>query len=146
MAVRDFEGRLGVGSWEYFLVISLPIPKKITKYKTFISYLVIRAYLWHMVIISKSALAKYGTANAQAAEVLAAWYQIVRLADWSSFNELRVDFPSADYIGNDRFIFNIKGNRYRLLALIFFDIRTLYIHGIYTHAEYTKLIPRLPTL
>lgn len=99
-----------------------------------------------MVIISKSALTKYGIANAQAVEALAAWYQIVKLADWANFNQLRADIPSADYIGNDRYIFNIKGNHYRLLALIFFDIRTVFIHGIYTHAEYTKLIPRLPTL
>jgi mRNA interferase HigB len=62
-----------------------------------------------------------------------------KLADWSDFNDLRQDFPSCDFVGNDRFVFNVKGNRYRLIAIIHFDIRTIYIRFIGTHAEYDKI-------
>lgn len=48
-------------------------------------------------------------------------------------------FNSADYVGNDRFVFNIRGNRYRLVAMIFFDIRTVFIRFLGTHAEYDKV-------
>ena len=57
----------------------------------------------------------------------------------SNFNELRADFPSCDFVGNDRYVFNIKGNRYRLIAIIHFDIRTVYIRFLGTHAAYDKI-------
>ena len=49
------------------------------------------------------------------------------------------DFTSVDYVGNDRYVLNIKGNKYRIVVLIFFDIRTLYIRFVGTHAEYDKI-------
>ena len=67
------------------------------------------------------------------------WYQIVKAADWASFVELRNDLPATDLIGGDRFIFNIRGNHYRLLAVVMFKTRTILIRGIFTHAEYNKL-------
>ncbi|GAA4018975.1 hypothetical protein GCM10022408_36150 [Hymenobacter fastidiosus] len=72
------------------------------------------------------------------------WYHIVKLADWKDFNALREDMPDADYIGNDRFVFNVKS--FRVLAMVFFDVRTIFIRRIMTHPEYDKLRPRLPTL
>ena len=46
---------------------------------------------------------------------------------------------SVDAIGNDRYVFNIRGNHYRLIALIFFDVRTVYIRFVGTHNDYDKL-------
>lgn len=60
-------------------------------------------------------------------------------ANWRNFNELRTDLPTTDYLGNDRYVFNLEGNYYRLLAMLFFGSRRLYIRGIFTHAEYPKL-------
>lgn len=67
------------------------------------------------------------------------WYQIVKEVDWGNFNDVRNTFGSVDAVGNDRYVFNIKGNDYRLIAMIFFDKRTVYIRFIGTHAEYDKL-------
>ena len=47
--------------------------------------------------------------------------------------------PATDYIADNRYVFNIKGNHYRLIAMIFFPTKQVYIRGIYTHAQYSKL-------
>lgn len=92
-----------------------------------------------MVVMHKKTVREYAGANAQAAAGLEEWYQIVKAADWPSFTALRNDLPATDLIGGDRFVFNIKGNAYRLLAAIVFKTRTILIRGIFTHAEYSKL-------
>lgn len=65
------------------------------------------------------------------------WYHTTKSKDWSSFNELKEDFPSADYVGNNRFIFNIKRND-RLVAVISFNAKKVYVRFIETHAKYDK--------
>ncbi len=81
----------------------------------------------------------YVADNAQAAAGLEEWYQIAKVADWASFTALRNDMPATDLIGGDRFVFNIKGNHYRLLVAVLFKTRTILIRGIFTHAQYSKL-------
>ncbi|MDO8365203.1 MAG: type II toxin-antitoxin system HigB family toxin [Saprospiraceae bacterium] len=92
-----------------------------------------------MVVISKSILRDFGTVHPQAIETLNDWYYLVKEADWSAPGDVRLMFNSVDYVGNDRFVFNIRGNRYRLVAMIFFDIRTVFIRFVDTHAEYDKV-------
>ncbi len=92
-----------------------------------------------MVIITRKTIQNYGITHTNAIDALNSWYMRTKLADWSDFNDLRQDFPNCDFVGNDRFVFNIKGNRYRLIAIIHFDIRTIYIRFIGTHAEYDKI-------
>ena len=67
------------------------------------------------------------------------WYKIVIQADWSNVNDVKNTFNSADYVGNERFVFNIKGNRYRIVAHIKFNSRRIYIKFVGTHAEYDKI-------
>jgi mRNA interferase HigB len=52
---------------------------------------------------------------------------------------MKAMFNSVDAVGNDRYVFNIRGNNYRLIAMIFFDVRTVYIRFVGTHSEYDKL-------
>ncbi len=52
---------------------------------------------------------------------------------------MRELFNSADAVGNDLYVFNIKGNKYRLIARIFFSIRTVFIRFIGTHNEYDEI-------
>ncbi len=92
-----------------------------------------------MVVMHRKTIREYIDANAQAAAGLEEWYQIAKAADWASFTDLRSNLPATDLIGGDRFVFNIKGNHYRLLAAIVFKTRTVLIRGIFTHAEYSKL-------
>jgi mRNA interferase HigB len=67
------------------------------------------------------------------------WYELAASADWKNFSEMKGTFNSVDAVGNDRYVFNIKGNNYRLVALILFKIRTVYILFIGTHSEYDKI-------
>ncbi|MBC7654177.1 MAG: type II toxin-antitoxin system HigB family toxin [Oligoflexus sp.] len=53
--------------------------------------------------------------------------------------DIKKVWNNADYVGNDRYVFNIKGNAIRLVAMVFFDKRTLYIRFIGTHSEYNKI-------
>lgn len=92
-----------------------------------------------LVIISKAILREFGLLHPDAIEALNAWYKIVKHADWSRLAEIRQAFNSVDYVGNDRFVFNIRGNHYRLVAMIFFDVRTVYIRFAGTHSEYDKI-------
>jgi|SRR5690554_545060 len=66
------------------------------------------------------------------------WYFKTKNAEWNSFNDIKQTFNSADYAGNNRFIFNIKGNDYRLVAIIIFASKKVYIRFIGTHSEYDK--------
>lgn len=70
---------------------------------------------------------------------LECWYATVKNAQWKNFAELKAVYPKTDYIGNDRYIFNIKGNKYRIVALILFQVRTVYIRFVGTHKEYDKI-------
>jgi mRNA interferase HigB len=67
------------------------------------------------------------------------WYYIVSSKEWDSLNDIRKDFNTVDYVGNHRFVFNIKGNAYRLIAIISFNAKKVYIRFIGTHAEYDKI-------
>lgn len=87
----------------------------------------------------RKTIREYAASNAQAANGLEEWYQMVSVAGWASFADLRADMPATDLIGGDRFVFNIRGNHYRLLAAMMFKTRTILIRGIFTHAEYSKL-------
>ena len=52
---------------------------------------------------------------------------------------MKKTFNTVSTVGNDRYVFNIKGNDYRLVTMIFFDIRTIYIRFIGTHSEYDNI-------
>ena len=80
-----------------------------------------------MVVIAKTALAKFSKDYPQASDALLKWYDIVKKSDWSNFSDLRQDFGSADAVGNDRYVFNIKGNNFRIVVLIIFKTRTVFI-------------------
>jgi len=72
------------------------------------------------------------------------WYYKAKQADWADFESLKKTFPSTDYVGNGLFVFNIGGNKYRLIARIIFKVRTLFIRFIGTHKEYDNI--KLDTL
>lgn len=67
------------------------------------------------------------------------WYQIAEEAEWRNFSDIRTDFPDADYVGNQHYVFNIRGNRYRLVVVIKFTIGRLFVRFVGTHSEYDKI-------
>ena len=92
-----------------------------------------------MVVVSYGTIRDFITGHADAKDAFNNWYRLATKASWSNFHEIKEMFNSVDAIGKDRFVFNIKGNSYRLVVLIFFDVRTILIRFVGTHAEYTKI-------
>ena len=92
-----------------------------------------------MIIIIKRTLSEFSHKHSTAAIPLNRWHEIAKLADWASLNDIKKDFSSVDYVGNDRYVFNIKGNDYRLVTMIFFDVRTIFIRFVGTHKDYDNI-------
>lgn len=93
-----------------------------------------------MVVISYSVIRDFIDRHPQSKDSVNNWYRTVEKADWGSFHEIRNVFSnSVDAIGNDRFVFNVGGGNYRIIAMIFFDVRTVYLRFVGRHAEYDKL-------
>lgn len=67
------------------------------------------------------------------------WYDIALNADWHSIAEIKNDFPATDYVGNQHYVFDIRGNKYRLVVVIKFTIGRIFIRFVGTHAEYDKI-------
>lgn len=67
------------------------------------------------------------------------WYDIAQQAEWHTLSDIREDFPATDYVGNQHYVFNIRGNNYRLVGVIKFTIGRAYIRFVGTHSEYDKI-------
>ena len=68
-----------------------------------------------------------------------AWYEAVTLAQWSSPAEVKAQFGNASIVGNNRVVFNIKGNDYRLIVAIAYRMQWVYVKFVGTHAQYDRI-------
>ena len=75
-----------------------------------------------MVVISFTNLKHFYEKHPDSKDALNNWYRLVTCSDWNSYHAMKKVFNSVDAVGNDRFVFNIRGNTYRLVGMIFFDI------------------------
>ena len=92
-----------------------------------------------MRVIAKKTSVEYYTMHADAKTALEEWFEKAELADWQNFSDIKDNFRSADWVSNNRVVFNIKGNDYRLVVLVLFKIKMVYVRFIGTHAEYDKI-------
>jgi len=92
-----------------------------------------------MLIANQQILQDFANMHAGSASVINKWMTKVKAANWSSHADLKKDFPSADYIANGRYVFNIGGNKYRLVAVVLFIGNVMTLRFIGTHAEYDKI-------
>ena len=92
-----------------------------------------------MIITNKEILEKYSRKHVIVKNPIEKWTAEVAAAQWTSFNELRLSFPSADYVGDGRVVFNIKGNDYRLIVIVLYVVNVVEVRWIGTHAEYDKI-------
>ena len=92
-----------------------------------------------MRIISFKRIKEFSNLHADAEIPLCKWFHVTESNSWNNFNDIKSTFSSADYVGNDRYVFNIKGNDYRLVAIIIFASKKVYIRFIGTHREYDKI-------
>ncbi len=90
-----------------------------------------------MHIISRKALRQFWEEYSDAKNPLQRWYKIVFQTEFKNFVDLRRTFPSADRVG-DLVVFNIGGNKYRLIVSIHFNRGKVYIRHVLTHEEYDK--------
>jgi mRNA interferase HigB len=67
------------------------------------------------------------------------WYRAAEKAQWNSLQDVRRDFGTVDLVGGDKLVFNIGGNKYRLVTLVHFGRPTLFVLWVGTHAEYDRI-------
>lgn len=92
-----------------------------------------------MRIITEEPLKLYIASHPDAKTPLQEWVKEVKAAKWRNFADVKKSFNSVDNVGNQHYVFNIKGNKYRLVVVIKFTISWVYIRFIGTHSEYDKI-------
>jgi len=92
-----------------------------------------------MRLINKEILDHFVKKHADSTKPINRWIKEVENAKLQNHNELKKIFPNTDFIGNSRFVFNIKGNDYRIVAAVIFILNSVTICFVGTHAEYNKI-------
>lgn len=90
-----------------------------------------------MHVISRKVLQQFWEQYPDSKNALLRWFKLMQKNNFSSFNSLRQTLPSADRVG-ELIVFNIGGNKYRLIASIHFNRNKVYIRHVMTHNEYDK--------
>ena len=95
-----------------------------------------------MRIIKRATLAAYWAENPRAKSGLARWYEVAKAAEWTRFPDVRATFPHADQVtvksGRRVVVFNVGGNKYRLITAIHYNRQWVFTLMVLTHAEYDK--------
>jgi mRNA interferase HigB len=95
----------------------------------------------NMQIISRKTLKDFWAKHNQAEAPLIAWYQVVSKAEWTGPNDIRAMFGSADFVGDNRVIFDIGGNKFRLVVHVAYKFRRVLIKFVGTHKDYDAIDP-----
>ncbi len=95
-----------------------------------------------MNVIAKATLRAFWQRHPQSRGPLEAWYADVRQADWSGPADVKADFGSSvDFVADNRVIFDIAGNKYRLVVHIAYRFKRILVKFVGTHAEYDRIDP-----
>jgi mRNA interferase HigB len=94
-----------------------------------------------MQILSKRTLRLFWEKHPQAETPLKVWFATVSKAQWANFVEVKASFNSADLVGDSRVIFDIGGNKYRLIARVSYQYGRVMVKFIGTHKEYNDIDP-----
>lgn len=92
-----------------------------------------------MRVIAKKTLRDFWEKHADCEEQLKVWYHEAENSNWKSPNQIKKEYPTASILADNRVVFNIKGNNYRLIVRINYDYGILWIRFIGTHAHYDKI-------
>ncbi len=90
-----------------------------------------------MRIIKRGALVNFWQDHSDAKATLESWYAVVRKADWKTPAATKLVYPNADLVGR-RTVFNVAGNKYRLIARVNYKAQRVFVLYILTHSEYDK--------
>jgi mRNA interferase HigB len=91
-------------------------------------------------VIAKRTLRAFWIKHKDCEQQLRAWYKEAEEARWKKVKEVKEQYPTASFLPNNRVVFNIKGNRYRLIVRINYDYGIVWIRFIGTHDDYDKII------
>jgi len=92
-----------------------------------------------MHIISRKPLREFSEKHPPAKTPLDTWFADVSRAEWASFADIRAAYGSADVVAGNRVIFNIGGNKYRLVVKVAYKCGKVFVRFVGTHAEYDKI-------
>lgn len=92
-----------------------------------------------MRIISRRKLREFWEEHAEAKQTLQVWYHDVKRAAWKTPADIKSAYRNASFLANNRVVFNIKGNDYRLVVVVRYHSGTVYIRFVGTHSEYDKI-------
>lgn len=92
-----------------------------------------------MRIIARRTLREFGETNPAAKASLDSWYHEAKNAEWRTPAEIKEQYRNASIVGNNRVVFNISGNNFRLIVSINYEIGIIFIRFIGTHSEYDKI-------
>ena len=90
-------------------------------------------------IIARRTIREYWERESRAEQPLKSWYEIASKAEWSSPMDVKQVYGTASVVGNDRIVFNIGGNRYRLIVRFDYASRLGFVRFVGTHAEYDRI-------
>lgn len=90
-------------------------------------------------IFSKSTLREFWNAHPKAEQYLKTWYKTVKNANWKTPADVKMTYSDASILKNNRIVFNIKGNSYRLITRVNYEKQWLFIRFIGTHSQYDKI-------
>jgi mRNA interferase HigB len=92
-----------------------------------------------MRIIAKKSLKLFWESHPDSEQQLKAWYAKVKAAQWRTSSDVKNDYRNASFVANNRVIFNIKGNKYRLVTAINYDYQIMYIRFVGHLKDYDKI-------
>ncbi len=92
-----------------------------------------------MRVISRKALRAFWEDHPDACQALQAWYADVKQANWNSPAEVKTAYRNASFIANNRVVFNIKGNKYRVIVAVQYKFKIVFIRFVGTHREYDQV-------
>lgn len=92
-----------------------------------------------MRIISIRKLKLFWNKHKDSEQSLKAWYAEIKKINWSSPEDIKKRYRTASILQNNRVVFNIKGNKYRLIVSVRYDFKIVYIRFIGTHKDYNKI-------
>jgi mRNA interferase HigB len=90
-------------------------------------------------IVAKKILREFWEIHPDCEQQLKSWFKETNKAVWKNSNDIKSEYPSASILINNRIVFNIKGNKYRLIVKINFDYEMVWVRFIGTNAQYDKI-------
>jgi mRNA interferase HigB len=90
-------------------------------------------------LIAIGTLRDYWEAHPDSRAQLQAWHQVAKIATWRNSNEVKAQYRNASIIGGNRIVFNIAGNKYRLIVKIHYNTGIVYVRFVGTHQDYDQI-------